>query len=72
MAYKRSKTLFKLNIVLCAKNIDTESDYIYISDLISSDEYENICSVYNYSFNYGIDGIIFKNESNYNLIDKGF
>ena len=72
MLNKRSNTLFKLNIVLCAKNIDTESDYIYISDLISSDEYENICSVYNYSFNYGIDGIIFKQEKNYNLIDKGF
>lgn len=72
MLNKRSRTLFKLNIVLCAKNIDTESDYIYISDLISSDEDEKICSVYNYSFNYGIDGIVFKQEKNYNLIDKGF
>ena len=72
MLNKRSSTLFKLNIVLCAKNIDTESDYIFISDLISSDEYEKICSVHNYSFNYGIDGIVFKQKQNYNLIDKGF
>ena len=72
MLNKRSSILFKLNIVLCAKNIDTESDYIFISDLISSDEYEKICSVHNYSFNYGIDGIIFKRERNYDLIDKGF
>jgi hypothetical protein len=69
---KKPKIWFKLNIVLCAKEIDTSSDYIFLTDLISSSEYEKINSVDNYSFDYGIDGINFKLESGYNLTHKGF
>lgn len=63
---------FKLNIVLCSKEIDKTSDYIFLTDLIHSEEYGYINSIRNYSFEYGIDGIMFKKEQNYNLISKGF
>lgn len=60
-------------IVLVAKEIDTDSDYIFLTDFINY-ELEDGClfSVENYSFKYDIDGITFKSHSEYNLIDKGF
>ena len=63
---------YKLNIVICAKEIDTNSDYIFLTDLIESESYSIINSVLNYSFTYDIDGITFKRESNYDLTNKGF
>jgi hypothetical protein len=65
---------FSLNIVLCSKEIDTNSDYIFLCDLIRYNEYESglINSISNYSFDYSIDGIQFKEEKNYDLINKGF
>lgn len=63
---------FKLNIVLCSKEIDLSSDYIFLTDLIYSEQFGRINSIYNYSFNYGIDGIKFKMESDYNISSKGF
>ena len=64
---------FKLNIVLCSKKIDTESDYIYLCDLISGSDDSNLLnSLTNYSFSFSIDGINFKEEKGYNLINKGF
>lgn len=68
----KPKMFFRLNIVLCAKEIDTSSDYIFLTDLIMSDFFGHINLVSNYSFEYGIDGIIFKQEKNYNLTAKGF
>lgn len=64
---------FNLNIVLCSKKIDIESDYIYLCDLISISKETNLLnSIENYSFRFNIDGIEFINESNYNLTNKGF
>lgn len=63
---------YKLNIVICAKEIDTNSDYIFITDLIESESYGMLSSVSNYSFDYNIDGITFKKESGYDLTNKGF
>ena len=64
--------IFKLNIILCAKEIDTKSDYIYLTDFIFSEDYYSLCSVKNYSFNYSIDGINFKVERDYHLTNEGF
>jgi hypothetical protein len=64
--------LYKFNIVICAKEIDKNSDYIFLTDLISSDEFNVINNITNYSFTYNIDGIIFKQENGYNIINKGF
>jgi hypothetical protein len=63
---------FKLNIVLCAKEIDTTSDYIFLTDLLNSEDFNTLNTITNYSFNYGIDGIEFKEEKGYNLSSKGF
>lgn len=62
----------KYNIVLCAKEIDTNSDYIFLTDLIYSDECGFINSVTNYSFKYGLDGMVFKEENNYELSNNKF
>jgi len=69
---KRPNIIYKLNIVLCAKEIDTTSDYIFLTDLLESENYGTLCYVLNFSFDYGIDGIEFKREQDYNLINKGF
>lgn len=65
---------FRLKIVLCSREIDTSSDYIFISNLISSCEYSFgfINGLYNYSFDYDIDGIRFKKEGGVYLYVEGF
>lgn len=73
---KRKPNLkFYFNIVLIAKEIDTNSDYIFISDLISNlFDYDNRClkNIYNYSFKYTLDGIKFKRHYGYTLADENF
>lgn len=66
---------FKLNIVLCAKKVDTHSSFIFLADLINKeiqipDGLLNSIEVY--SFEYLIDGINFINHSGYDLTNKGF
>ena len=68
----RPNMYFKLNIVLCAKEVDINSDYIFLTDMISSDYQGSISNLSNYSFSYEIDGIKFKREYNYDLTHKGF
>jgi hypothetical protein len=63
---------FKLKIILCAKEVDKQSDYIFLTDLIFTDDNGYISKLENYSFDYGIDGIEFKKERGYDLIQKGF
>ena len=69
---RKPNILFRLNIVLCSKVIDTSSDYIFLTDLICSDEFKQINTLSNYSFIYGLDGIKFINEQDYDLTIKGF
>lgn len=70
---KRPNTIFTLEIVLCAKNIDLSGEFIYITDLINSFEnFSYINCISFYTFDYFIDGIRFKKHNNYNLIHKGF
>lgn len=66
---------FKLNIVLVAKEVDLNSDFIYLTDLLDhkySDDFGVISSVENFSFSYDINGILFKQHHSYNLTNKGF
>lgn len=66
---------FKLNIVLCAKKVDTHSSFIYLADLITKeiDRPDGLLnSLEVYSFEYLIDGINFINHSEYDLTNKGF
>lgn len=69
---KKPNILYRLNIILCAKQIDTESDYIFLTDLIKNESHGYLNSVLNFSFTYNIDGILFKREEDYNLSNKGF
>lgn len=72
---KKPNIQFKLDIVLSSKEIDIQSDFVFLLDLIK-DDYESpsgmLSSLYAYSFKYDIDGIIFKKVQGYNLSDKGF
>jgi len=66
---------YKIHIVLSAKEVDLNSDFIYLTDLFNhkySDSLRKINSVSFYSFSYDIDGIIFKKHENYDLIQNGF
>lgn len=71
--FKRKNILrFKLNIVICGRTIDSDSDYIYITDLFKCDELFLINSVTNYSYDYTIDGIEFTERFDYCLTNEGF
>src|SRR6188768_3636169 len=66
---------FKLNVVLCAKEVDTTGDFIYLTDLFTHEintPNSNINSVSAYSFNFDIDGINFRSHTEYSLIREGF
>jgi len=61
------------NIVLCGREVDDSGGFIYLTDLI--DSYEMVGSINNlmyYTYNYSIDGIVFKNKKFYNLVNHGF
>ena len=64
---------FVLNIVLCAKDIDLSGDFVYLTDLLySENNFGQINSIDYYTFTYDFNGINFKQHSGYNLINKGF
>jgi len=71
-SYLRKRNIHTYNyifeIVLIAKNIDKESSFIYLTDLVQSDNFE----ISYYTYNYDIDGISFKSESGYVLTNEGF
>lgn len=70
---KKPKLQFILEIVLCAKKIDTSGEFIYIPDLVSSKEsFGCVNSISFYTFEYLIDGINFIEHSGYELTNKGF
>lgn len=71
----RSKKLdFKLHISLCAKEVDIHSSFIFLGDMIKEEDKPNklLNSVSSYSFDYGIDGILFNKKTGYNLTRPGF
>lgn len=63
---------FKFEIILIAPKIETSSDYIYLTDLITSNQIGCIYGISNYSVSITIDGLEFKSENDYRLIDEGF
>jgi hypothetical protein len=68
----RKQINFKLNITLIGKEIDKISDFIFITDLIFSDEIGCINSINYYTIIYNVDGLIFKKEGDYKLINENF
>jgi len=71
---KKPRLKFKLNISLISKTVDTTGDFIFLTDLVNYDEsdYGVIKAIDFYSFKYDINGIFFKREYGYNLVNKGF
>lgn len=76
MEEKRSEICFELNIVLIGREIDTSGSFIFIEDLFSKTHFKckhnSINYIKFYTYKYGIDGLVFKRESNYNLTSYGF
>ena len=60
----------EFSIVLIGKHIDKESSFCYLPEFLPSNESSDFLKVFSYS--YGLDGIKFKEESGYRLIDHGF
>lgn len=70
---KKPNLDFNLKIVLASKEVDLDGSFIFLTDLIYNEyEFGYLTSVDFYSFKYDINGIVFKNEKEYNLIHKGF
>lgn len=65
---------FVCNIKLIGKELDTSGSFCFLPDLIGG--YEEVTGCLNsldfYTYEYTIDGLMFKNHSGYELINKGF
>ena len=71
--FSKRKKITKYNVIirirLVGRYIDTDSTFAYLADLIPSNYYGDFLSVYSYS--YDIEGLTFKKEQNYSLIEEG-
>jgi hypothetical protein len=72
--FSKRKINYDINfyIVLIGKDIDKKSSFSYLTDFICSDYDGCLNSLSCKTYKYEIDGIIFKDESEYKLIDEGF
>ena len=68
----RGVNAFKIQLTIIAPTIDIQSDYVFLSDLISGNGYSFITRVNNYSVKYMFNGIQFNLEKNYSLTNHGF
>lgn len=59
----------KFNIVLIGNRLNVESGFLYLEDIVSSPDGFNLDFL---TYDYKIDGIHFKSERYYTLIDEGF
>lgn len=58
----------RYTLTLIGSELDTSGAFCFLPDLVSSDSLQ----IKFYTYSYGIDGIEFRDEEGYNLIDKGF
>jgi hypothetical protein len=68
---------YNYSIVLIGKNIDTNSNFVYLSDFLNYDNTDNFFNDSSlklslFTYNYFIDGMQFKEISGYKLINEGF
>lgn len=67
---------FSLNINLVGKYIKSSDDFIYLTDLIGPDDEldynQGLKEISYYIYEYDFDGISFKREDRYCLINEGF
>jgi hypothetical protein len=62
---------YYFKIIMVGRNLDKTSSFCYIPDLFSNAMAGSV-SVEIYLYDYDIDGIVFKDVCNYDLIEKGF
>lgn len=63
---------FQILITLIAPEIDINSDYIFLTDLIASNNIGYVTAVNNYKVSYGIDGLRFDQKQGYEFQKNGF
>jgi hypothetical protein len=69
---------YDYKIILIGKEFDIYSSFAYMPDIISSQNYDDslgslpIFSTEFYTYEYGLEGIFFKQISGYKLINEGF
>lgn len=67
---------FNININLVGRSIDTRRSFIYLTDLIGVESGEGcecrLTEISYYTYEYDFDGISFREESGYGLINEGF
>lgn len=63
---------YKLDVKLIGRKIDTGSSFVYLPELITSSvsDFGTLNSISNYTYNYDYDGISFKEEYGYKLVDE--
>lgn len=75
---KGSLENYDYKIRLIGKDCDKHSSFIYLSDIINTDEYDEGLDrpsrfyVEKYVYTYGIEGILFKDVCGYSLTNEGF
>jgi len=70
---KRGINSYSLHITLIGKDLDLNSSFCYLPDILNdycSEFGENFLS--NYTYKYGINGLEFNDELNYSLTNEGF
>jgi len=59
---------YKFTITLIGREIEKNSSFVYLSDIIS----ENMFNLSVYTYHYDIDGIKFESHAGYSLTNHGF
>lgn len=59
---------FSFRLVLIGKSVDTSGSFCFLPDYLYGDTF----TFEMYTYNFDIDGLIFKDVSGYNLVNKGF
>lgn len=74
MSKHRNKIKYNLSINLVGKEIDLSNDLVYLSDLFSfyDEPLNKVNGVNLYTYDYGFDGIEFKDHGGYKLNEEGF
>jgi len=61
-------TRSRINIVLIGKEVDNHSSFVYLPSLLDGHYF----SLRLYTYELGINGLIFKEHNNYSLVNEGF
>jgi hypothetical protein len=75
---KNMEDNYNYSIVLIGKELDRNSTYHYLTDFLSNSsndidiDADSILSLHNYTYEYGLNGIEFKRQHGWRLLNNGF